>query len=129
MKAIKLGVDAGNISVADLDYIQDNKGAFGEAAEKMCHKIEMDPGVYSVILHINNCWLGDVTKSFIFKTNGTVVIGDVCYLFSADEPSNEYWDAFLDKTEYLQKANENYRCVDTGGDGAFAVTYNFEKVS
>lgn len=140
------GVDAGNISIADLAYIRLKGGDYSKTARRLCKKISLEPGTYQVTAIIYNTWnfeesISDdiegeeeekkryLSKSFLLETTGEVVIGDICYLFSSEESSSEYWPMFLDITDYLEKSNLNCYFISTGGDGEFPSEVSFEKVS
>jgi hypothetical protein len=136
------GVDAGNISVVDLKYIESKGGMFGKTASSSNKKIILEPGKYHVSISLKDFYedyLEDedndsnkepVVKHGIIETSGEVVIGDVCYLFSSDESSHDSWSAFLDESEtnYLQKDNNHCLFFDTGGDGSFEVEVGFSKI-
>ena len=117
-----LGVDAGNISVMDYDYIIEHNGKYGETATRMCEQIKVPAGEYKVQIFIPHCWAGSVIKERIITTSGTIIIGDVCYVFSSEEVDHKVWLKFLNDTDYMKKANKHLFSVDTGGDGEFAVT-------
>lgn len=120
-----LGVDAGNISVVDLNYVESMGGDFGDAADALCRKMEIEPGEYQVSIYVDE----RMKRIFKIRTSGIVVVGDICYLFSASEPSYKSWMPFLEVTNYLSIHNENFTSVDTGGDGEFRVYINLEKVA
>ena len=132
MKPLKIttniGVDAGNIGVCDLTYIERNGGKFGETASEMCVKQELTPGTYNVHIYCGNCWNGEIDQTLTIKTEGTLVLGDVCYLFSSDEVDHEVWSDFLDLTDFLDKSNDYFGTVGTGGDGEFEVTFTITPV-
>lgn len=123
-----LGVDAGNISVIDLDYVIECGGLFGDTAMDECRKVDVDPGVYKVDTYIKDCWVGKVKQSFNITTKGTLVFGDICYLFSSDEVDHDVWLSFLNETEYLQISNDRFHSVNTGGDGEFKVVFTLTKL-
>jgi len=122
------GVDAGNISVVDLDYIESCGGKFGSTASSLCKKVEVEPGEYKCSISIPNCWAGKIKHNFILKTKGTIVIGDVCYLFSSSETDDQYWSDFLSATDYLDESFEYCFFANTGGDGEFKPTVTLEKI-
>lgn len=122
------GVDAANISIVDLAYIESCGGLYGPCAKRMSKLIKLKPGQYKVKIKIANCWNGCIDESFILYTTGKVVIGDVCYLFSGDEPSYKHWMPFLKKTKYLTKQGQYTYFVDTGGDGSFFTIVSFMKI-
>jgi hypothetical protein len=118
------GVDAGNISVVDLDYIKYCGGYYGATAKRCCKLVKLKPGKYEVDVFIHECAI----KRFILYTTGKVVIGDVCYLFSSGEPSDEKWMPFLKKTKYFEKQSEYTHFISTGGDGSFDTIIHFNKI-
>lgn len=124
----KLGVDAGNISIMDLSYIQRKNGKYCKTAERLCKKITVEPGKYEININILDCWNGKINKTCIIDTQGEIVIGDACYLFSSEEVNYEMWAKFLDETDYLHNTNDNFYCVDTGGDGEFNCEITITKI-
>ena len=122
------GVDAGNISVVDLDYIESCGGKFGNTASSLCKKVELEPGEYRCSISIPDCWKGEVKHNFVIKTKGTIIIGDACYLFSCSEVAHQYWLDFLSDTDYLDKSFEYCFFASTGGDGEFKATVTLEKL-
>lgn len=144
MNSIKgdFGVDAGNISIVDLSYIRCKGGDFGETAKRLCEKLTLEPGRYEVTAIVFNTWNFDdcdsvdeegedryLSKSFVLETTGEVVVGDVCYLFSSEEPSSEYWPMFLDITNYLEDNSSSCYFISTGGDGEFRCEVEFKKIA
>ena len=122
------GVDAGNISIVDLAYIESCGGLYGDCAKCMSKLVKLKPGKYKVKVKIDDCCVDSLEKDFILYTTGKVVIGDVCYLFSADEPSNKHWLTFLKKNKYLEKQGQYTYFVNTGGDGSFFTIVSFIKI-
>lgn len=110
-----LGVDAGNISVADLAYIEGQGGKFFNTAKRMCRKVKVTPGTYRIDISISNCWKGEVETACTVETKGVLVLGDICYLFSSDEVEHDVWLSFLDKTDYLETRNSYFCSLSTGG--------------
>jgi hypothetical protein len=134
------GVDAGNISIVDLKYIESKGGSFGKFASSTSKKVTLEPGKYRVNVSMDDSYCcyeyedgEESIKDFSgeIETSGEVVIGDVCYLFSSDEVGDVYWSNFLDEseTDYLKNNNKNCIFLDTGGDGEFKVEVEFTKIS
>jgi hypothetical protein len=123
------GVDAGNISVVDLSYIKSKGGLYGKTAKKACSLVTLPKGEYKVKIVIKECWEKLVETEGLIRTKGKIVIGDICYLFSADEPSNDNWIPFLEETDYLRNDVPD-KCifVNTGGDGCFETTVTFKEL-
>jgi len=112
-----LGVDAGNISVADVDYIISKGGKIGKSASQEGKIIELSPGKYKVKILIAQSYNGRVNKTFNLETKGKIYVGDICYAFSArDNISNEAWGNVLSETNDLRTGNKNIGIVDTGGE-------------
>ena len=61
----KLGVDAGNISVIDYDYVLFKKGVFGDTAIKMCRQLTVEPGTYKITVDIHESWAGPIQTTYM----------------------------------------------------------------
>ncbi|MFI5294342.1 MAG: hypothetical protein ACHQ0Y_04885 [Thermodesulfovibrionales bacterium] len=119
----ELSVDAGNITVADLKYIQKHGGAI--SAFQRC--IPMTKGkTYKVKATVINTWNGTIYKMALIKMQSdTIVVGDVCYSFTG---VYDKFDKFLSVTGSLSKFPELRAFVlDTGGDGGFKVKVTVEE--
>lgn len=124
-----LGVDAGNISVIDYDYLIFKKGTFGKTAVSMCKKLMVEPGSYKITIDIEDSYNGRITQTHTVTTNGILIFGDMCYLFSAtDGVEHSTWISFLTATDYLHHFTNHFFSVNTGGDGEFECTFIIEKV-
>lgn len=118
-----LPVDAGNISVADLDYYKERGGDLKYGENDPCYLvIKVQPGMYKADIYISDTYLGDIKDTFIVETNGTIVVSDACYCF------DETWMAFLKETQYLVMQNSKFMCFDTGGDGEFEVEIELDLI-
>lgn len=127
----KACVDAGNISVVDLGYIEHNGGKVGKTANKFCSTIDLKKGDYLVNIKMETLNGNvDVTRK-LQALSGKVGIGDMCYFFASNEAEYNKWFDFLSKTDYLSERIENlesivpFITVDTGGDGNFSVKVSF----
>lgn len=121
----KLGVDAGNITVADLKAIEANGGFFGPTAKRMCQLISIKPDIYKITLSVD-AWKNSTVNGTINISSGKLFVGDICYCFSSGESSDENWEPFLKKTDYLNKYTDSsvknkFLTADTGGDGTCGV--------
>lgn len=66
----KFGVDAGNISIVDLAYIESCGGLYGPCAKRMSKLVKLKPGKYKVKVQIDDCWVDSVKEEFILYTTG-----------------------------------------------------------
>lgn len=127
------GVDAGNISVADYGYYKKN-GAKRQKITSIGHSkfgeiISLKNGTYQVEILVSETWNGDIKDSFkLVVTSGKVAIGDACYFWDHSQKGQDSWMKFLKETNYLDKSNNQFYSVNTGGDGAFDVTILFTPV-
>jgi len=122
MTVYNLGVDAGLIIIADLDYFKNRPGYKYEEQLSSLHDI--NPGLYEVEWRIKNTPNGTVEGSGILKvTSGKVVVSDPCYLI--DNESN-HWEDLLNETNFFQKVPEGTVVLDKmGGDGCYDVNIKF----
>lgn len=119
--SMNLGVDAGNISILDLDYVKENGGVLPESRLRL--SLNLKPGQkYRVAVQIPNTYNSeDPVEEEVEITvgpSGMIFIGDACYAW----PDHDKWMAFLEKTEYLHSIDDKRGLsIDTGGDGEFNV--------
>lgn len=113
-----VGVDAGLIVIADLDYFKSKAGYKFEERLSFVH--DVDPGEYEVEWKIKDTWNGPVEGLGTLKvTSGKVVVSDPCYLI--DHEAN-HWGDLLDETDFFQTAPDGVVVLDKmGGDGCYDV--------
>ena len=128
---VPFGVDAGNISVLDLAFIEENGGADGGLSTTT---IELPhPGTYRVAVKVMGCWEGKPEATSVINVKGTkLIVGDACYSWE-DQPNDndatyKKWLKFLTKTKYFKDMKGRGVSVDTGGDGSFVVRVKVEEV-
>ncbi len=114
IKKQKLGVDAGNISIVDVQQIAD-KYKIDRGAQGMF--IPASPGTKAVGITIHNAWHGDikVPVTRIKVTGNEIYVGDLAYLFA----DHDEWLEFLKETDYMDDLGTIGKSFDTGGDGEF----------
>jgi hypothetical protein len=118
MEVHNVGVDAGLIVIADLDWFKSKKGYKFEPELSSIHTI--DPGEYQIEWNIEDTCNGPVEGSGILKvTSGTVVVSDPCYLI--DNEAN-HWGDILDETNFFETPPDGMIVLDSmGGDGCYNV--------
>lgn len=124
--AKNIGVDAGIILVADLDYYR----AYGKGYE--AHRIlgvvlDVPVGTYTVKWNIENTWNGPVGgEGTVVVTSGKVVVSDPCYLITDQSD----WKAFCNKLFALDNTAKHFNTsllLDSmGGDGEYDVELSFK---
>jgi len=126
-----LGVDTGTIGVYDQQFITENRGIYGETAERMSRKVPVEPGMYNVTLSLCG-YHGNVTKTNqVVSPSGVLIFGDICYCFNSEEYDHidrSRWSDFLKLTNYLDTDMLGGFSIGTGGDGEFTVHVTIEKV-
>lgn len=129
---VKCSVDAGNIGVADVAYLERNGAVTSGEQEKELNRLgllmNIEPGKYEFKIKVDDSWDGEVEEIGTIVTEGKIYVGDICYPFGSDVVEHSVWDKFLDKTDYLKIGGESMFIVNTGGDGAFDATVEFTKV-
>jgi hypothetical protein len=115
-----VGVDAGLIIIADLDYFKKREGYKFEERLSFVH--DVDPGEYQVEWKIKDTWNGPVEGVGTLKvTSGKVVVSDPCYLVQ-DTKGKDNWGKMLDETDFFQTSPEGTVVLDKmGGDGCYNV--------
>jgi hypothetical protein len=116
--ALKLGVDAGNISVADMGWLLENGAdAITSRNKKPFAVLAVPSGRCKVAIKIARTIYGRIDERFTLSVpSGRLFVGDVGYVFS------KAWDAFIQKTNVLLDRNAFFRSFGTGADGEYAVT-------
>jgi hypothetical protein len=128
-KIVDLGVDAGNISFVDKDYILANNGMIGDTAKRECKEYEIGPGEYKINIEMPDTWNGKISEEFTISIpSGTLCVGDMCYFFSSDEVDHNVWLDYLNRTNHMEKQEEERVTCRTGGDGEFSVSFGITKV-
>lgn len=118
---VKLGVDAGNISLLDSAYITEHGGTVGMQSDFRL-VLSVKPGRYAVSLKALKTWQGPASVIGEIDVQGdALVLGDACYSWT---DNHDAWSKFLDRTDYLKRLSDDGRGVvmDTGGDGSFSVS-------
>jgi len=125
MTVYNVGVDAGMIVIADLDWFKKKPGYKFEDKLSSLHDIE--PGDYQVNWKINETYNGKVKGSGVLKvTSGKVVVSDPCYLI--DHEAN-HWGDLLDETNFFQSPPDGMLVLDSmGGDGCYDVDIKLKKL-
>jgi hypothetical protein len=116
---LMLGVDAGNISVVDAAITCAEAGRKEFLYSFKTIKVTQK-GWYKVKLITSTHFGRRQRTRNIYTKESKFYIGDLCYMFSKNA-----WKDFLEKTECLQKENDHFFVVDTGGDGCFSVRAEF----
>jgi hypothetical protein len=106
-------VDAGNVGVIDEDYLKENGGLLKDP--DLNKRVDVPEGKYEILFRCGNTWRGKINTKKIIETKGSLIFGDLCYLWN----DHDKWMKFLDKTDYLKNGNEFFDTNDTGGDGGF----------
>jgi hypothetical protein len=116
---IRLGADAANISVIDAGQVDK-----APPTEYACKKYSPGPGKYKIKIFIADTWNGKRSKTKVINVpSGSFYVSDLCYLF------DNGWQEFLDRTQYLEREDEYFMCLFTGGDGQFRVRVEYELIS
>ena len=115
-------VDAGNVGVIDEDYLKENGGLLKDL--DLNKKVEVQPGKYKILFKCKNTWGSPINNESIIETKGSLIFGDLCYLWD----NHDNWMKFLDKTDYLKNGNEFFDTNDTGGDGGFKFNITINKM-
>lgn len=111
-KADGVGVDAGMIMVADVDY------AAIDSINEDSHIFEIPNGEYLIHWSIPNTYSGEIEGLEKLRvTGGKIIVTDPCYVIRKD------WDGWLDSTNYGKNINTNHAFIidSMGGDGTFDV--------
>ena len=134
-KKFLASVDAGNIGIADVAYLEENGAITKDKGQETTLKrlgllLDVEPGMYRFFLSAKNTWKGDVAVNGVITTHGRLYVGDICYPFSCNVVADSVWSKFLKKTNYLEeKINEKMSILSTGGDGGFTTSLDLIKVS
>ena len=119
------GVDAGHVGVIDEEYLNEIGGSFKNT--HLNKKIVVKPGKYKISFWCEDSWNDEIIENCEIETKGSLIFGDLCYLFSSDT-GEDHWMIFLKETDYLRIPNEKFFVVDTGGDGEFYFDIQIEKL-
>jgi len=120
-----VGVDAGMIMVADMDYLNDQKKRVPFSVEPIIRKVKN--GIYTVAWSIKNTWNGDIDGWDTLKvTSGEIFISDPCYVIGGT--SDEEWMEWLTKTVYGDDLDDDraFIIASMGGDGSYNLKLDFE---
>ena len=137
--ADNIGVDAGMIMVADMDYLKDVPR---RATPKKLGKIfkGIKKGVYKVNWSIPDTCMGDIEghNETLIVTSGTIFICDPCYIIGDKDDkiikktkkNKDSWLEWLEKTDYGRDIKDNRAFIinEMGGDGCFEVTLELEQI-
>jgi hypothetical protein len=121
----EIGVDAGMIMVADLNYLKTVKHDFKEI-NRLGKIITVPKGIYSVNWRIRKTSMGDIQgKETLKVTSGRVFICDPCYVIG--KPEHKDWLAWLNVTDYGRVLNNDQTFIidEMGGDGCYDIELDF----
>jgi len=116
----RCGVDAGNIGIFDMDKFKIKEDRINHCG----HKLEVDPGVYDVKVHIPIPGDADIKRNAKLKTGGNLYIGDGCYVADVDNDN----DPMIKDTNWFSKDADGAICNTTAADGGFFVALELTKV-
>lgn len=121
--AKEIGVDAGMIMVADMDYLNDLPTK--DKPENMGQVFDIPVGTYRVRWGIDETYEGNIEgENDLVVTSGKVFVVDPCYVIGIlpDE-----WGKWLDKTEYGMALNSDSAFIidQMGGDGEYNIDFEF----
>ena len=124
--AKNIGVDAGMIIVADINYkhleLTDENLKLGVVKK-------VPNGRYKVHYSIKDTWNGPVEgDEELLVTSSKIVIIDPCYIIGTK--NHDDWLAWLDKTNYGQELDsEQAFIIDSmGGDGVYNVHLSLKEI-
>jgi len=124
-----IGVDAGLIMIADLDYLRANHCTEHDYSEldRLGKTFKVSKGDYLVSWHIRETWDGPIEGVENLRiTSGTLVVIDPCYVFG--EP-HERWQKWLNDNDYGNEIDSESAFVidQMGGDGEYKVELLLEE--
>lgn len=126
--ANNIGVDAGLIIVADMDYLKTVTHDLKEFT-RLGKSFKVPNGKYNVHYEIADTWNGPVSGSETLDvTGGSIFVIDPCYIIG--KPKHEDWLAWLNATEYGEnlKSGKAFTIHSMGGDGEYRVELELEKI-
>lgn len=124
-----IGVDAGMIMVADMDYLLDVPSPDEKRIKKLGQTFEVPIGRYHVAWHIPHTWNGDIGGTATLEvTSGKIFVCDPCYCIGRDK--HEDWMKYLNETDFCRNLNTEIAFIldEMGGDGEYNVHLNLTKI-
>lgn len=125
-----IGVDAGMIMVADMDYLKSCPSPDPNELHTSGKIFSVPNGKYIVRWNIANTYNGPIKgTNILVVTSGTIFVCDPCYVIGT--VLHDDWMKWLDSTEYGKKLNSTSAFIidEMGGDGEYNVRISLESVS
>lgn len=122
-----IGVDAGMIIVADMDYLNRVPSPEKKEIKRLGKVIQVPNGSYKVNWFIPDTGNGDISgQQELEVTSGKVMVIDPCYCIGKE--GND-WGDWLDATDFGANVNDDQAFIidEMGGDGEYEVELNFIK--
>ena len=131
-----IGVDAGMIMIADINYSKEVKkfGFCKKELKRLGKTFDVPNGKYRVRWSIEETWNGSISGTEeLTVTGGKIFVCDPCYPIGNDkdgEPDGDKWIDWLNYTDYGKEMNTEKAFVidEMGGDGEYVVELSLEKV-
>ena len=123
-----IGVDAGMIMVADMDYLKKVPSPDYKELERLGKAFDIPNGRYQINWKIDETWNGDIEgREELEVTSGKIFVCDPCYCIGRN---GEDWDRWLEDTDFSRDINNEQAFVidEMGGDGVYTIFITLENI-